>query len=64
MAETPHHFEPFDPGRIDTQSPVELQYWSKELACSDAELADALSQVGNHVTAVRDYLESHVRRPH
>jgi Protein of unknown function (DUF3606) len=53
---TPYH--PLDPGRIDTQNPVELQYWCRELHCTEAELADAVSKVGNHVTAVREYLAS------
>ena len=64
MKARPHLFEPFDPGRVDTQNPVELQYWSRVLECSEAQLTDALSHVGNHVAAVRDYLEAHVRRPH
>ncbi len=54
------HFKPLDPGRIDTQNPIELEYWSKELHCTADELADAVSKVGDHVTAVREYLASHL----
>jgi hypothetical protein len=36
-----------------------LEYWSRELHCTLAELADAVSKVGDHVTAVREYLASH-----
>lgn len=50
-------FEPLDPGRIDSQSEEELHYWSRELHCAKAELLDAVGRVGNHVSAVRDYLE-------
>ena len=50
-------YKPLDPGRIDTLNQAELQYWSKELHCTEAELADAVRQVGDHVTRVREYLE-------
>ena len=52
------HFKPLDPGRINTLDPVELQYWCKELHCTEAQLHDAISHVGDHVTAVRDRLSS------
>jgi hypothetical protein len=52
-------YKPLDPGRIDTQNRIELEYWSRELHCTEVELADALSRVGDHVTKVRDYLASH-----
>ena len=51
-------FKPLDPGRINPIDPVELAYWSKELHCTEAELAQAVSQVGEHITSVRDYLGS------
>ena len=51
-------YKPLDPGRVDTLSPVELQYWSGELKCTEAELAQAVSEVGEHVTALREYLAS------
>jgi hypothetical protein len=37
---------------------LELQYWCKQLRCTEAKLREAISKVGNHVTAVRAYLES------
>ena len=52
-------YKPLDPGRIDTQNQIELEYWSKELHCTLAELEEAVSKVGDHVTAVREYLASH-----
>ena len=52
------HFKPLDPGRVDTIDQVELEYWSRELHCTEAELTEALSKVGDHVTAVREYLAS------
>jgi hypothetical protein len=52
-------YKPLDPGRVDTQNPIELQYWSRELHCTEAELMDAVRKVGNHVTSVREYLLSH-----
>lgn len=50
------HFKPLDPGRINTMDPVELQYWCKELRCTEPQLHDAIAEVGDHVTAVRDQL--------
>lgn len=52
------HFKPLDPGRIDIIDLEELAYWSKELHCTESELAQAVTQVGEHVTAVREYLAS------
>jgi hypothetical protein len=52
------HFKPLDPGRINTLDPVELQYWCRELHCTEAQLHDAIAHVGDHVTAVRDRLGS------
>ena len=59
MADPQDRFEPLDPGRIDGQSDEELHYWSRQLHCTKAQLLDAVGYVGNHVTAVRHYLESH-----
>ena len=52
------HFKPLDPGRINAQDPVELQYWCAQLHCSEADLHAALAKAGTHVTAVRDRLTS------
>lgn len=57
MSDAHARFEPLDPGRIDSQSEEELHYWSRELHCARAQLLDAVGRVGNHVSAVRDYLE-------
>ncbi|MGO4396147.1 DUF3606 domain-containing protein [Variovorax sp. M-6] len=37
---------------------LELQYWCKELRCTEAKLRDTISKVGNHVAAVREQLAS------
>lgn len=58
MSDDLSHFKPLDPGRINALDPVEMQYWCQQLRCSEAELQDALSKVGDHVTAVRDRLAS------
>ncbi|MDL9997421.1 DUF3606 domain-containing protein [Variovorax sp. J22P240] len=52
------HFKPLDPGRVNAQDPVELQYWCAQFHCTEATLNDALAKVGSHVTAVRDQLAS------
>jgi len=63
MNDSPAGFEPLDPGRIDSQSDDELRYWSTELRCTRAELLQAVSRIGNHVAAVREYLGLHRRGP-
>ena len=51
-------FKPLDPGRIDIIDREELAYWSKEFHCTESELAEAVTQIGEHVTAVREHLAS------
>jgi len=51
-------FEPLDPGRVNAMDPIEMAYWCKELHCTEAELLDAVSRVGEHVAAVRQQLAS------
>ena len=58
MSDPLTHFKPMDPGRINPIDPVELAYWCRELHCTEAELAQAVAKVGEHITAVREYLES------
>ncbi|MDQ2897646.1 MAG: DUF3606 domain-containing protein [Actinomycetota bacterium] len=48
----------FAPAERETYDPTELSYWCKELHCSEAELKDAVSKVGEHVTEVREQLAS------
>ena len=59
MSEDLTNFRPLDPGRINSMDPIELRYWCKELHCTEAELTDALSKVGEHITAVREELGAH-----
>lgn len=57
MSEEPTStYKPLDPGRIDALDEVEMRYWSKALDCTVAELRDAVSKVGEHVSAVREHL--------
>ena len=56
MLEEPTDFRPLDPGRVNSMDPIELRYWCRELHCTEAELKDALSKVGEHITAVREQL--------
>ncbi len=51
-------YKPLDPGRIDLLDQFERAYWCEKLHCSEAQLQQAAAEVGGHVTAVRDYLES------
>lgn len=56
MTETTRLLRPLDPGRVHSTDPLELDYWSRELGCSVAELEAAIEQVGEHVTALRQVL--------
>jgi hypothetical protein len=58
MSDQQSKFEPLDPGRVNSMDPLELQYWCTELHCTEAELKDAVSKVGEHVTVVRQQLAS------
>ncbi len=52
----PPAFEPLDPGRVNTMDPVELAWWCGQLGCTEDRLRRAVDAVGEHVTAVRDWL--------
>jgi len=56
MSDDLAHFQPLDPGRINTMDPVELRYWCRQLDCNEAQLREALARAGDHVTAVREQL--------
>ena len=56
MSDQQNQFEPLDPGRVNSVDAAELQCWCNELHCTEAELKDAVSKVGEHVTAVRQQL--------
>ena len=63
MSDLPHDFrsqdfKPLDPGRIETADPHELQYWCRQLDCTEEQLQAALAQAGNHVAQVRAQLEA------
>ena len=51
-------FKPLDPGRVNALDPFELQYWCKELKCTESELLRAVGKVGEHVAEVRQFLAS------
>jgi hypothetical protein len=44
---------PEDPRTINTSQPHEMDYWSKTLGSTKAEITSAVRQVGNSVAAVR-----------
>ena len=48
-------FKPLDPGRVNAVDHFEVQYWCKELKCTEDELSKA---VGEHVAEVRQFLAS------
>jgi hypothetical protein len=51
-------FKPLDPGRVHMGDPLEVEYWCKELQCTEDELAKAVAKVGEHVTQLRQFLHS------
>ena len=58
MNDDPTPYKPLDPGRVEILTQAEQQYRCQELKCTEAELTQAVSEVGDHVTAVREYLAS------
>lgn len=58
MSNDPKDFRPLDPGRINVMDPIELRYWCSELHCTETELEDAVTAVGEHIAAVRERLEA------
>ncbi|GAB3414626.1 DUF3606 domain-containing protein [Massilia agilis] len=46
-----------DRSRINMNEPWEVKYWTRELGVSQEELARAVAQAGNSVTAVREQLK-------
>ncbi|MDB5780007.1 MAG: hypothetical protein JWP93_2372 [Polaromonas sp.] len=58
MPVDPTSYQPLDPGRVETLDSLERAYWCKEFSITEAELMQAVAEVGNHVSAVRDHLES------
>jgi len=55
----PPDFRPLDPGRIQSMDPIELRWWCQELHCDEVLLVRAISAVGEHVTAIRIWLQAH-----
>ena len=51
-------FHPLDPGRINLLDGDEVAYWCSEFGCNEAELTQAVEEVGTHTAAVRDWFES------
>jgi hypothetical protein len=48
---------PRDSNRVSTGEEWEIQYWTKALGCSEAQLKAAIKAVGNSAVAIRQYLE-------
>lgn len=45
-----------DRSRISLEETWEITYWTDELGCTEAELRDAVREVGNAADSVREYL--------
>jgi hypothetical protein len=58
MTHDQNSFKPRDPGRINPTDPIEMQYWCKHLGCTEHQLEEAMSRVGDHVAAIHEFLES------
>ena len=58
MTDHQQAFHPLDAGRINLDDALEIEYWCRELGCTEAALQEAVAQVGAHVAAVREQLRS------
>lgn len=47
---------PEDPTKINIHQSWEISYWCDELGCTERKLKQAVSAVGNSVSAVKRYL--------
>ena len=45
-----------DRSRINLEESWEITYWTKKFGCTEAELRDAIQEVGNAADSVRKYL--------
>jgi len=45
-----------DRSRINLEEDWEINYWTNELDCTESELREAVSKVGNSADSVRRYL--------
>ena len=54
MTDESQAFHPLDPGRVNLLDPDEVAYWCHEFNCDEAELTEAVTEVGTHTAAVRD----------
>ncbi|WP_354683097.1 DUF3606 domain-containing protein [Cupriavidus necator] len=57
MTDAMSQFRPLDPGRVNLMDPLEVQYWCRELGCSQDDLEHAVDAAGDHIAAVRAQLE-------
>jgi hypothetical protein len=55
-------FRPLDPGRVNTMDGTELEYWCATLHCTPVQLNDAVTQAGDHISAVRAWLDGSQRQ--
>ncbi|WER47193.1 DUF3606 domain-containing protein [Cupriavidus sp. WKF15] len=58
MSEQISQFRPLDPGRVNLMDPIEVQYWCRELGCTESALEEAVDAAGEHIAAVRARLEA------
>ena len=50
---------PADRGLIDMSDPREVSWWRKRFDCSEAQLRQAVAQVGNSAARVEQLLDGH-----
>jgi hypothetical protein len=61
MTQRSDDFKPYDPSRINALDPFEVRYWCNDLGCTKRQLNGAISAVGDHVAAIREFLRSGAR---
>lgn len=47
-----------DATRVSLKEDYEVRYWATRFACSEGQLRDAVTSVGNSVVAVEQYLKN------
>ena len=52
-----HSALPANRAEIDIDNPRELRWWTRRFACSEAQLRDAVGQVGTNAARVEQLLD-------
>jgi len=53
--------EPADHSRVNTNDPAEVKYWRRQYGCTEQQLRQAVSAVGESPAKIRQYFKNKSR---